>query len=251
MARNTLQRLGERKKKSWVHATHAWAAAVVGYWLISDIVGKSSFPGKSESFFSLRGRCLLLSAPPALHAVKTAKESLLYILSLREGESHGARDWIYRILPKWQSSWVDSSKAQESLRRTEIINELIWLFWAFKVYLSLQVIVQSSFTNIFSRFVDPCTNIHRDYCFPLQWSLYAVGNLWFLHTLENGVTYMSRAPVPQAWSGSLLPCSLASILPQWLSRALMCWGLWRSWAPVLFFFFNYKIFIYLFNCTRS
>ena len=31
------------------------AAAVVGYWLISDIEGKSSFPGKSESFFSLEG----------------------------------------------------------------------------------------------------------------------------------------------------------------------------------------------------
>lgn len=86
------------------------AAAVGGYWLIGDIVGKSSFPGKSESFtshFSLRGGwCLLLSAPPSLHAVNTAEESLLYVLSLREGESHGARDWIYRILPKRLSSWV-------------------------------------------------------------------------------------------------------------------------------------------------
>ena len=33
-------------------------------------------------------------------------------------------------------------------------------FECFKAYSSLQVIVQTSFTSIFSRFVEPCTNIH-------------------------------------------------------------------------------------------
>lgn len=62
------------------------AAAVVGYWLISDIEESPHFLGKVSSFFSLEGAYLFLSKPSALHAVKTAEGSLWYVLSLRRKE---------------------------------------------------------------------------------------------------------------------------------------------------------------------
>lgn len=86
MARNIAETWREEKfkKKAGCVLPTLEAVAVGGYWLIGDIVGKSSFPGKSESFtshFSLGGWCLLLSAPPAVHAVNTAEESFVCTVS--------------------------------------------------------------------------------------------------------------------------------------------------------------------------
>lgn len=99
MARNIAETWREEKfkKKAGCVLPTLEAVAVGGYWLIGDIVGKSSFPGKSESFtshFSLRGGGVCFCLHPQLSTQSTLQKSLLYVLFLREGESHGARDWI-------------------------------------------------------------------------------------------------------------------------------------------------------------
>lgn len=77
MARDRLERLREKKKiMAWVPATHVLSC--ISSWdifLIGDIVGKSSSPGKSELFASHflfgGGGCLPFSSNLTLPAVRT------------------------------------------------------------------------------------------------------------------------------------------------------------------------------------
>lgn len=86
----TLQRLGERKsfkKKAGCVLPTLEAAAVGGYWLIGDIVGKSSFPGKSESFtshFSLRGGGVCFCLHPRLSTQSTLQKKVFCMYCLLE-----------------------------------------------------------------------------------------------------------------------------------------------------------------------
>lgn len=94
MARNIAETWREEKfkKKAGCVLPTLEAVAVGGYWLIGDIVGKSSFPGKSESFtshFSLGGVVSAFVCTPSCPRSQHCRRVFCMYCFLEKGRAMG------------------------------------------------------------------------------------------------------------------------------------------------------------------